>query len=329
MSVEDLVGDLKVLRKGRGLLTTSIISRIGPALRTATGVLADDKAVDVRRKIGSSLRRWSEDLPEDLRQAVLTAYGLNEAGRLQYYNQRVSLVAEQLGRDQRTARRRIDEAIVRLAEAAMAGAPAAEARTIEPASGWHTEDLRVSLALDQPTPEAFEFRRIVADRDRLEHVDLALTLTAPPDRGGTVRTDDLEIDIFHGGRLAKRAMESADRFGFRLVLPRPLERDEPHHIGLRFRVREDREMAPHYVCVPRNRCAEFDLRVRFDVDRLPERIWRMENTFQRDIDDPVPSGDPLPLDAAGEIHTRFHELTPGLAYGIRWDPAPPGENSEP
>jgi hypothetical protein len=212
---------------------------------------------------------------------------------------------------------------------ATAGSRPLEARSIEPAVGWHTEQLRVALALDQPTPEAFEWRRIVVDQDVIEHVDLALTLTAPPGRSGPVQTDDLEIDIFHGGRLTARAMESTDRFGFRLTLAKPLRRDETHHIGLRFRVRADRRMAPHYVCVPRRRCVDFDLRVRFDLARIPERVWRLANAFQRDLDDPVPTGERVAVDGAGEIHATFHSLTPGKAYGIRWQPPPlpPGQGT--
>ncbi len=316
--VEQLVEELKALRKGRGILASSITGRVGPALRAVTGTHADDAAADMRRKIGGNLLRWAEELPEDLRIAVLAAFALGEDVRLPYYKDRVHLVAQKLGRDERTARRRIDEGIERLAEVATAGTADVEDRPVEPGAGWHTEFLQVSLALDQPTPEAFELRRIVSDRDRLEFVDLAMTLTSPPSRNGTVRTDELEIDVFHGGRLTRMQMESAERYGFRLQLPKPLRRDESHQIGLRARVRPDRTMSPHYVCVPRNRCVEFDLRVRFNVDSPPDKVWRLNNTFSRDIDDPAPAGDLLPLDGAGEIHTRFHELTPGLAYGIRW-----------
>jgi hypothetical protein len=53
---------------------------------------------------------------------------------------------------------------------------------------------------------------------------------------------------------------------------------------------------------------------------LPARIWRLTDAFQRDIDDPAPSGEMLFLDTVGEVHTTFRRLTPGLAYGIRWTP---------
>nr|WP_232328374.1 hypothetical protein [Kibdelosporangium sp. MJ126-NF4]CEL20920.1 hypothetical protein [Kibdelosporangium sp. MJ126-NF4]CTQ95566.1 hypothetical protein [Kibdelosporangium sp. MJ126-NF4] len=322
MTIRDaqLVADLKALRKGRGILAGAITARLGDALRTATGTHGVDSGVDVRRKVAECLWRWAGELPEDLRIAVRAAFALDQSDQLPLYKDRVRLVAQRLNRDERTARRRIDEGIERLAEVARSGAPLTEASPAEPVPGWHTEELRVTLALDQQPPEAFEFRRIVADHDRVDHVDLAITLTAPFDGNGPARTEDLEIDVFHGGRLAARAMESTDRFGFRLTLPKPLRRHESHQIGLRFRIREDRSMAPHYVCVPKHRCAEFDLRVRFDPRRPPDRIWRLVNAFQRDVDDPRPSGEGVPLDAACEIHTSFHELTPGLAYGIRWHP---------
>lgn len=316
--VEQLVDELKGLRKGRGILASAITDRVGPALRAVTGTTGQDRSPDVRRKVGGSLLRWAEDLPHDLRLAVLVAFALAEDGQLPYYKDRVKLVATRLNRDERTARRRIDEGIQRLAEIASVATPDTVVRDVEPTAGWHTEELRTSLALDQPTPEVFETRRIVAERDDLEHIDLAFTLTADPSNG-TMRTDDLEIDIFHGGRLARVVMESGDRFGFRLVLPQPLRRDESHQIGLRFRMRADRPMAPHYVCVPRQRCVEFDLRVRFDLAHRPSQVWRLAHAFQRDIEDPVAANETLQLDGAGEIHTRFHELTPGLAYGIRWE----------
>jgi hypothetical protein len=44
----------------------------------------------------------------------------------------------------------------------------------------------------------------------------------------------------------------------------------------------------------------------------------LRNVFQRDVDDPVPGGETLSVDAVGEIHLTFRGLTPGLAYGVRW-----------
>jgi hypothetical protein len=74
------------------------------------------------------------------------------------------------------------------------------------------------------------------------------------------------------------------------------------------------------VCVPKHRCDLFDLRVRYDLNQLPQRVWRLTDAFQRDVTDPSFEGEHLDPDSVGEIHTTFRRLTPGLAYGIRWTP---------
>jgi hypothetical protein len=233
-----------------------------------------------------------------------------------FYQDRVHWAATVLERDDRTIRRRIDEGIVQLAEMAVS----AESRqsVAETGHGWHTEQLRVTLAMDQPTPEAFEFRRVIADQDELDELDLALTLTTPPRDGMPGPVEELAVDVFHGGRLIKRAMESSDRFGLALELPEQLNRGDRHEFTLRFRAK----MQPHFVCVPRHPCEQFDLHVHFDPDRLPRNIWRLTKAFQDDARDPAPSGEPVMVDRVGEAHVRFHDLTPGFAYGLKWGDPP-------
>ena len=128
---------------------------------------------------------------------------------------------------------------------------------------------------------------------------------------------DLEVDVFHGGVLTSRAMESNDRIGLALRLPEPLRRGEQHEIALRFRasIRE-----PHYVCVPRHPCELFDLHVKFG-DRVPEQIFLLEKAFQEDARDTSSHGVLLTADDSGEVHVQFRHLAPGFAYGIRWQSA--------
>jgi hypothetical protein len=57
-------------------------------------------------------------------------------------------------------------------------------------------------------------------------------------------------------------------------------------------------------------CDLFDLRVRFDRTRPPWRIWLLRAALDRDIAEP---------ERTGEIRLVFRDLTPGLAYGARWD----------
>jgi len=313
-----IVRELKRLRKGRAIFARQIADRVGPALRTIFGVADDDTPADIRRKIADRIENLAHELPEDLRLAVLAALAIHREARQPFYQDRVAWLAARLGRDERTARRRIDDAVERLAELAAA----AIRRTRHDGAGlppaWHTEDLRVSLALDQPSPEAFEYRLVVADRDDLDELDLALTFTAPPGWKAPAPLGEPPVDVFHGGTLVRRTRETTDRIALALALPRPLARTERHEYSLRYRVPQGQPMAAHYVSVLRQRCDRFTLHVRFGTGNPPPRVWRLAGVFQRDVDDPMPRGEPVALDTAGEVHLTFRNLTPGLAYGARW-----------
>ncbi len=312
VSAADVVGELKALRKGRAIFTTTLADRVGPALRTTCGIAEEDGTVEMRRKLFDRLRPLVESLPDDLKIALIAAFALDERARKPFYQERVHWAAITLDRDDRTVRRRIDEGIEQIAALAVAGA--AEAGPRYPSRSWHTEELRVTLALDQPVAEAFEFRRVIADADEIAELDLALTLPAPGESGESVRESDLAVDVFHGGVLGRRVRESGDRFGLALRLPEPLRRGARHEIGLRFRanLRE-----PRYLCVPRHPVDLFDLHVRFG-ENVPERIVRLEGVDRGETNDPAPPGAELEPDEAGEVHVRFRHLAPGFGYGIRW-----------
>lgn len=307
---KELVDELKTLRKGRGLLAGSIEQRVGPALRRACEITDEDGLLVIRRKVTARLVELADQLPEDLRLVTFAAFAIGSEAQLPLYQERVSRAARKADRDPRTVRRRVDEAIEQLAELALC---APRVRAGEPVGSWHTTELRVAVAMDRTEPEVLEQRRIVADRDGLRELDLAVSLP--------VARSDLEVTVFYGGTLRDRGMEASDRLGFALTLPKPLARGESYDFAMRFRLPAARAMRPHLVCVPKRPCEVFDLRVRFGRDRVPPRVWNLHGTFQRDVTDPACRGVQHPVNQTGEVRMRFRHLTPGLAYGARWDPA--------
>jgi hypothetical protein len=295
----ELVRELKSLRKGRGLLAGRIEQRIGPALRAACEVAETDGPVTTRDKVTARLRELANQLPAELRDATLAAFAVAPDATLPLYQDRVHWVAVRADRDPRTVRRRVDEAIAQIADLATG---AAGSRAADRSNGWHTTELRVVAALDRPQPEALEQRRIVVDEDGLRELDLTPALPAS--------RRDLDVCVFYGGTLVERGGR------FVLALPRPMSRGETHEFVVRFRLPAVHAVRPYLVCVPGLPCELFDLRVRFGP--RPPRVWTLSAAAPGTASDPVPHGTRHPVDPTGELHLRFYQLTPGLAYGARW-----------
>lgn len=304
----DLVRELKSLRKGRGVFAGRIGERVGPGLRATFGIVEGDGPVTIRQKMAVRLTELIEQLPEDLRLVTLAAFAINAEARLPLYQDRVLWSAIQVDRDSRTVRRRVDEAIGQLAELA---ADVPRERVVGQVCGWRTTELRVAVVLDRVQPEVLEQRRIVIGQDGLRELDFAASLL--------VGRRDLDVRVLYGGTLVDRGARAHDRFDFGLALPAPASKGESHDFAVRFRLPPEYPVPPYLVCVPRDPCELFDLRVRFGHDRVPPRVWALHGAYQRDGSGLVGAGDERQVDQAGEIHLRFRHLTPGLAYGARWE----------
>ena len=101
-----LLTELKVLRKGRGVLVAQIGDRVGPALRALSGVAEGASAAELRQKLARRLEELADELPDDLRIAALVSLGLYREAQRPFYQERIRWLADYLQRDERTARRR-------------------------------------------------------------------------------------------------------------------------------------------------------------------------------------------------------------------------------
>ncbi|OLZ43520.1 hypothetical protein BS329_39015 [Amycolatopsis coloradensis] len=245
----------------------------------------------MRNKVTARLVELAEQLPDDLRLAALAAFAICADADQPLYKDRLRWTATRVDREPRTVRRRVDEAITMLADLAAAGEKSA-GRT----ANWHTAELNVAVVLSGQRPEVFEHHRVTAGQDGLRELDLPTSVS--PD----------EATLFHGGTL------TTHHGGVRLTLPKPLSRGESHEFAMLF---HPRRLSGRLVYVPSRMCERFDLRIRFG--EAPEGVSKLDGVFQEDLAGRHHRGERCLPNPADELHLRFGQLTPGLAYGARWD----------
>lgn len=315
ITVEELVDDLKSLRQRRALEASDLATRVTDRIRLAFTL--DHDGTSIREQLSRRLKELAESLPDDLRQAVLTAYGLTEDSREGLFNDRVKLLAKQLKRDDRTVVRRIDEGLTRIAQAALAQRRHDRDIPLETLPPWRTTDLRTWVVLDRGAPEVYEIRRIVGTAPELTEIELEFSVPVPP--GGTSRVSSYpRIEVLHGGTLHTRLRRSSTRECYALRLQRGLPQDEEHEFFLRFAFVDGHTMSNFYSCTPKFPCARFDLHVRFGPDRIPKHLWKINGLLPTEVGDPLAPRESIQVDTAGEARFMFTNLTPNLSFGAAW-----------
>ncbi len=307
----ELASELKTLRKGRGLQAPRLADQVGPQLRQLCGIGENETAASIREKLTKHLRILANGLPEDLRLVVMTALAMQADTQHQFLRERVQFLAEHQRRDVRTIRRRMDEGFELLAE--IAARPSAD----QPRGivlDWYTDRFEAILRMDKDTPESFERRRIVSERDDLETVQQSITL---PRNGPDTVDHDLYCEPHFGVTLVGRHRKPGNRFAYDLGLPVPLMLGQKHEYGLIIRIPDTQQMRTHYVVFPDRRMDELELRIRFSLDGTPSMIWRVEEVFHREIDELQPRS-LLTVDRVGEVRLSFRHLLPGHGYGAQW-----------
>jgi hypothetical protein len=317
--VEDLTkrvtDEIRTLRKGRGLQAGDLDSRLGPLLGE---LAAGGDAALHRKNLMAAISQCTAQLPGEYRVAVEASLALSaETIHEPLFTKRVTWLAGHLDREYRTALRRIGQAELRLAELIATELRDRRGRIPSSAEGFYVDELRTLLRLDTEMLVSEEDRRIVSTREDLTEVTVLLDLPREANEMGA----DLQAEIRYGGRLLRRQQPSRNRFRFVLRLPEPLQPGQVHSYGLSLRMPRRMLRLPHYLVTPECQYNRFDLRIRFDPERLPAWVRRVEGETVRQFEEARPPTRPLVPDAAGEVSQEFSGLTMFLGYGIQWKPA--------
>jgi hypothetical protein len=304
---EQVRRELRLLCRGRGVLAPDLRRRIGPRLAARLSDAGE------RGAIVDWLRGHVRQLPGDLRLAASVGLGLHPPADARFLGERLDWLAGHLAREQRTVRRRLDEALALLAELVSTSNPTPPVEPSATGGSWYSRSVRALVTLDRGEPEVFEERAIVAAGPAVDAVTLAMSIPRIPGQD----PPEVLVDVLHGGLLTRTERPSASHFKFVVELPREVGPDDEHHLGLRYRLRPGQQMTPHYALIPLSRCDRFTLRVRFPAP--PPTVRLLAGVPTRSLDDDPGELPVVEPDRAGEVFVRFAGLTPGLGYGLRWD----------
>jgi hypothetical protein len=267
----------------------------------------------VRRQLVELLDELSRGLPEDLRMALSAGLALHEDVRHRFLEERMQWLATKLKRDVRTARRRVDEAILAI-EALAAQIPIAHESYVP--GGWYLGCFRTVLRMDMDQVTAIEERKIVSSSDDLSEIVISTSVPRTEVGDGDHR---VSFSVLYGGTLDRHEQTSETYFRYHIRLPRTLKLGESHDLGVALTIPSGQPMNPRYSFQPLRRCDEFDLRIRFGLASQIRRIWVMAGVPKGMADDFMEPDSLIPVDNAGEIHLKFQHLRTGLVYGARWE----------
>jgi hypothetical protein len=309
----DLYKDLQKLRSRQGVDRPDLSRHLGPEIRRRCGLTGIEREAQVRAAVETMLGTLIDTLSPYLREAALWAFALPRAYRFPKLDDRVGKLAQAQQISQRTARRRMDDA---LAAMAVAGEETAEPPAGEPAgSGWRVSSLRALFRLDTTAPELYEIRTIVATRE----IDETTVRIGVPDAPEGVPGPT--VDALFGARISSTERRGGNIHKVVLALPRTLTPGEKHEFWLRVVLPPGQPTWSHYAIVPLDPCESGTVRVRFPADRRPGKVWQLDEVPYTDLRAVAPSErNAIEPTEQGDVSRDFYGLREGYGYGIAWTP---------
>ena len=179
--------------------------------------------------------------------------------------------------------------------------------------GWYLDEFRTRLKLDGQAPESHEYRRIVAVQPGVSDVTVSVDVPGNPGQ----RPLRPAAEVVFGGQLVRAEEQSPSRTQFVIRLPAALQPGDKHEFEIIVRVPSADLMRPHYIFTPELECHFFDLRVRFDQQRLPAWVRLVDGETVRMFDPPRPGTEQVAIDSSGEAHVSFTRPALYLGYGLQ------------
>jgi predicted secreted protein len=305
--------ELRALCRGWALHRKNLHTLVGNEVARWAIVPHNAADQDVRRQLTAAIDALiPHGLDADEVRAVRVALALDPACSFPSLKVRTECLASTRNVSARTMRRRMEDALGRLAHLAVTCAD-------EDSEGWTLKRISALVRLDRAAPLVIERRTIVATVDGLTRIDARFSLPCEP--GTPTHARDLAAEVMHGAQMGSEHRDGLGHFRYELDLPDPLARGEEITYTMAFRVVDGLPIRPYYAVVPTTPCLSLLATVRFSCARPPSAAWRIDGVHHRVLSDPLtPGSDVLELNSAGEVTVSFTGLKPSFGYGVGWVP---------
>jgi hypothetical protein len=313
---QTLTLELMQLRRGHGLHSDDVMSRVGPGLRAAAGIGDGDATAPALDKLLAWLSAVMESLPPDLRLAVQAALALQPASQERFLKDRMDWLGVQLQRDPRTATRRVESGFTKIAQRMVRTPGPPRSPGDDAADGWYTESLHATLLFHADPVRLIENRQVVATRPGLDRIPVSWSVPRDP---GLPPDAQVSASMVYGGELVPDLESSSPTYWSGSIrLARPLVVGRTHAYQVEVTSLSRAHLRPYYVASPMRRLDEFVLRAKFEAGAMPDQIWVLDGAPYRQVDEQLPTRRLLIPDDVGEVAESFTNLRPGLSYGLQW-----------
>lgn len=308
---KDLLHAWRKLCQGPGVSRPDLRARIPEPLAQASGITSADGDKQARAKLREQVDNLAPQLPNHTAELIRTALGIHPDYSYSTLGERLDCLERSAGRGRRTLLRRLDGALQLLAECQLEAAAGKDPNRDD---DWYLSYLSSLIRFSGDRLSLMETRRLTATRDGVREIEIAWSSARP---AGLEDTAGMGVEIMYGGEIDPGSVQSSGaRWRGRMRLPRELAAGETYEYRT---LVDDLAMAqPYYLVTPTRRIDRFEARIKFSVDSVPQRIYRLDGVFARFAEDMPTEDARLHPDSIGEVVAHFTALRRGCSYGFRW-----------
>lgn len=299
MDERSVAAELARLQRNRGLQSGDLSGRVGPGLAQLTGFNAS--RVDARASLTRQLMLASASLPPDLKLVFARACATRPDDR-PGLTERLDTVAKYIDRSREVARRRLDDANLLVAGRLLQGR--GDDR------GWFIDALSVQVDFTDPSPVYKASHTVVVTAPTVS------TLTEKISLPGNGRDVGLEFLVSGQAQLGSIRRIHPQTWEVTMTLDRTFSCGEAIEYETAVRLPDRRDAPPMSVMVPMRDCGMFATRVK--LAGLATAVWVLDGVTPPTVSDERPTGSLIDPGVEPEPAVEFRNLTPGMAYGLRW-----------